>query len=96
MVNSIDRNEILKVADLACLRLEKEKQGEFQEHFQKCLDYFKDLEALETTGVKPMVTPHDFQTTQRMDQVEKDLEVEELLKNAPDLKDSLFKVPPVV
>jgi aspartyl-tRNA(Asn)/glutamyl-tRNA(Gln) amidotransferase subunit C len=87
---------IEKVAQLARLSLSPEQKPEFEKHFSKVLDFFKDLQKVSTEGVEPMVTPHCIYTELRADEVRKDLSTEELLDNAPDVKDALFKVPPVV
>ena len=93
----MSKNEqIDKVADLACLKLDASQTKDFQGHFHKILQYFKSLEKVDTEDVEPMITPHGIRTALRQDIVNRDITTEELLENAPEVKDSLFKVPPVV
>ena len=85
-----------KVAHLACLELGTEEAINFQKNFDKVLSYFETLNELDTSDIRPMVTPHEMTPALRRDEVHRDLSVEQVLGNAPDLKDSLFRVPPVV
>lgn len=87
---------IEEVADLACLKFSKDELDTFQHQFDQILNYFNSLNELNTDNVLPMVTPHDRAVGLRSDEVKSTLSVEELLQNAPDTKDNLFKVPPVV
>ena len=90
------KDEISEVAELACLKIEESRLPEFQNHFKKVMAYFENLNELDTSNVEPMITPHGIRSELRVDNVKKDLTVDEVLENAPDVKDSLFKVPPVV
>ena len=87
---------VQEVANLACLKIDESKISEFQEQLDKVVQYFDTLGTLETEQIEPMVTPHDKLSELRADEVKPDLDVESLLENAPEVKDSLFKVPPVV
>lgn len=88
--------QVLEVADLACLKLNPQEAESFQQHFDKVMEYFKNLNEVNTEGVEPMVTPHNQFPDLRGDEVARDLTVDEVLANAPEVKDNLFKVPPVV
>jgi aspartyl-tRNA(Asn)/glutamyl-tRNA(Gln) amidotransferase subunit C len=92
----ISREEVEKIAHLARLELSSDKVGELQEHFNKVIGHFNEINQIDTLNVKPMVTPHDILIPLRADVVEKTLSVDEIMQNAPDIKDNLFKVPPVV
>lgn len=92
----VKKEEVIKIADLARLQLSESEVGETQKHFQKLMDHFECLQNVDTQGVEPLMTPHDLLVELRQDWVIKTLSVDELLNNAPDTKDSLFKVPPVV
>lgn len=90
------KNSILEIADLACLKFDENEQKKFQESFDQALNYFEKLGEVDVKGVDPMVTPHDFSSNLRPDIVKQDVDVETLINLAPDTKDSLYKVPPVV
>lgn len=84
------------VADLACLKINEADIPQFEKHFEKVLQHFEHLSKVDTAGVAPMVTPHDKKSSLREDKVVQDLSLSELLDNAPEVKDAMFKVPPVV
>lgn len=84
------------IAALAKLRLSQDESAAMQEHFHRLLQAFRNLEELSTEGVEPMVTPHQIYSPLREDRVESDISRDELLELAPETKDSLYKVPPVV
>ena len=93
----MSQNKAVKdIAELACLKLNDLEADGFQGHFDKILEYFNVLEKVDTSNIDPMITPHDENLSLREDKVSPDLSTEEVLQNAPDVKDSLFKVPPVV
>lgn len=92
----INKEIVQKVADLARLQLSSSEVNNTEIQFNKILSYFNELQRVNTDGVLPMVTPHDLTAALREDVVKKEISVEELLKNAPDVKNFLFKVPPVV
>ena len=90
------KKSVKDVAELACLDIRSDEESQFQNNFDQVMSYFSELENVNTDGIEPMVTPHEFTSKLRADEVRPDLSVDELLKNAPDVKDGLFKVPPVV
>ena len=92
----INKKMVQKVADLARLQLSPSQVNTTEDQFNKILSYFNELQKVNTDGVLPMVTPHDLTNNLREDVVEKNLSVDDLLRNAPDVKNFLFKVPPVV
>ncbi len=91
-----EKQDIEAIAELACLKIDKNEIESYQNHFAKILNYFETLQSVETQGVSPMITPHGIQPPLREDKVVRDLTVDEVLQNAPEVKDGLFKVPPVV
>lgn len=92
----IDEKTIEKIAHLARLKISPVEEKNFENHFKKILDYFQSLQKINTENVEPMVTPHNIEINLREDGVRKSITTEEVLSNGPDVKDGLFKVPPVV
>ncbi len=90
------KNNISEIADLACLKFDKLEQDTFQDSFEQILTFFEILNEAEVNGVQPMITPHEVITTLRQDIINPDISVDNLMELAPDSKDSLYKVPPVV
>lgn len=92
----MEKKVVEKIAHLARLKLSDDEEVQYRDHFGKIIQYFKSLEKLDTQGIEPMITPHAVAPALREDKVHQTLTVEEILQNAPDVKDALFKVPPVV
>jgi aspartyl-tRNA(Asn)/glutamyl-tRNA(Gln) amidotransferase subunit C len=89
------RKEIEAIAHLACLKIDESEIEGYKKHFNRVLEHFDDLQKLSTEGVTPMCVPHGQAPPLRADKVQTDLNVEQVLENAPEVKDGLFKVPPV-
>lgn len=92
----LTKDTVLKVAQLARLTITDEEAQAYQVQFEKILTYFENISALDTKGIEPLVTPIHTPAFLREDIVIQDVTAEDILKNAPDSKGHLFKVPPVI
>lgn len=92
----LTKETVLKVAQLARLKLTDEQVESYRSDFEKILTYFEKIQALPTEGVAPLITPHASPTYFREDHVVQNITVDEIMKNAPETKGNLYKVPPVV
>ena len=91
----INREQLLKLAALARLRLDESEIAPFQKNIAEMLDYVQTLEQVDTTAVD-LAEAADQPNVLREDIVQPSLPVEEALKNAPERVDNYFKVPKVV
>lgn len=89
--------DVDSVAKLAKLKMDSDQMKDFEAQFEKILEYFSKLQAIETEGILPLVTPFETFQNLREDEVEnfKDF-ADEVLKASEYKKDRLFVVPPVV
>jgi aspartyl-tRNA(Asn)/glutamyl-tRNA(Gln) amidotransferase subunit C len=92
----ITREDVLHIAKLAKLKLADDEIALFQEQLGRILEYFKQLEKLDTEHVAPMTHVVDVHTVLRADDPRPSVPVEEALKNAPKRQDGYFVVPKVV
>lgn len=92
----ISKEEVKKIAHLARLESNETDVSNLQGHFNNVIQYFDSLQTVSTEGIAPMVTPHEIYSELRKDEVLRLLGVDEVLQNAPEIKNTLFKVPPVV
>lgn len=92
----ITRDEVLHIAKLAKLKLSEDEVELFQEQLGRILEYFKQLERLDTEHVPPMKHVLDVHTVLRADEPRPSLSVEEALQNAPRRREGCFEVPRVV
>jgi aspartyl-tRNA(Asn)/glutamyl-tRNA(Gln) amidotransferase subunit C len=97
---SINRSEVLKIADLAKLHFSEIELESFTEQFQRILDYVEQLKQVNVDNVEPtshVSLPADFEKhIFREDDVRPSLPVDESLANAPDPGSGHFRVPKVL
>ena len=96
MANKISDETIEYVGILAKLELSGEEKEQAKADMGRMLDYIDKLNELDTEGTEPM--PHLFPVTNvfREDEITNTDIREDLLKNAPGVKDGMFKVPRTV
>jgi len=92
----ITRDEVLHIAQLAKLKLTEAEIALFQEQLGRILEYFRQIEKLDTEHVPPMKHVLDVHTVLRPDEPRPSVSPEEALKNAPKRRDNYFVVPKVV
>ena len=97
---SINREDVLKIAELAKLHFSETEAAAFVPQFQSILDYIEQLKRLDVAGVEP--TSHvslaeDFEKhIFREDQNRASLSPADALSGAPDSGDQHFRVPKVI
>jgi len=85
------------VSKLALLDLTEEEKEKFSEQLGDIISYFKKLNDLDTSNVKPTTHPIDgLKNVYREDIPWKSLSNEEALKNAQHKKDGFFKAPRIL
>ncbi|MGB5107254.1 MAG: Asp-tRNA(Asn)/Glu-tRNA(Gln) amidotransferase subunit GatC [Candidatus Zixiibacteriota bacterium] len=92
----ISREQLLKLAALARLRLDESEIEPFQNDIAGMLDYVKTLGEIDTSAIDLSAADSGQANVLRADIVQPSLPVEEALKNAPERVDNYFKVPKVV
>jgi len=83
------------IANLARLELTEEELERYRTQLSEILEYFQQLEGVDTTGVPPTASVSAQGSPLRADQSRPGLSPEDLLHNAPESEDRLFRVPPV-
>ncbi len=89
---SLTREEVLHIAHLAHVGIDESEVAKFQEQLSEILDHFAALTALDTEGVPPTSHPLALESVMRDDEVKESLPVEDVLANAPNVEDDLFRV----
>lgn len=92
----ITLSDVEKVAGLARLGISSEEKEKLGEELNDILVYMEKLDELDTTDIKPMAHILPLQNVLREDTVREGLSQKEALKNGPEKKVGLFKVPPVI
>lgn len=93
---SLDFDTVRKVAVLSRLELTDKEIQEYAGQLAAVLENFEQLQAVDTKGIEPLVTPTDLSVRLREDEAVKIKDTEPFLANAPARSGNLFKVPPVV
>jgi aspartyl-tRNA(Asn)/glutamyl-tRNA(Gln) amidotransferase subunit C len=92
----LDLGTVRKVAQLSRLELSNAEIEAFAGQLSAVLENFVQLQAVDTKGIEPLVTPTDLSVRLREDVAVKVADAEPFLANAPARSGNLFKVPPVV
>ncbi|MDZ4083895.1 MAG: Asp-tRNA(Asn)/Glu-tRNA(Gln) amidotransferase subunit GatC [Bdellovibrionales bacterium] len=94
--SGLDLATVQKVANLARLKISDAEAMAIAGQLSAVLENFKQLAAVDTTGIEPLVTPTDLSIRLREDEAVVEKDVEAFVANAPARSGNLFKVPPVV
>jgi aspartyl-tRNA(Asn)/glutamyl-tRNA(Gln) amidotransferase subunit C len=92
----IDREQVRKVANLARLELTPTEEEEFTTQLGNILDYFEQLNELDTTGVEPTTRAIDVSNVTRSDQLQPCPDREIILEGAPEREEEFFRVPQIM
>lgn len=87
--------DVEHVARLARLSLTEAEKSLYTEQLSRILDYFSELDEVDTTGVEPMSHPVSATNVLRSDVVVNPPGHEKMLKTAPDKEDAFFRVPKI-
>lgn len=90
---SISKEQVEHIAKLA--RIEIKDVGKFQKDLSSILDYVKQLEKVDTKNIKRIAQITGLEDVVREDKPGKNLK-EDILKNVPDKKGDLIKVPKIL
>ncbi|UOD35748.1 Asp-tRNA(Asn)/Glu-tRNA(Gln) amidotransferase subunit GatC [Deferribacteraceae bacterium V6Fe1] len=96
MSEKLSREEVLKIAKLARLRLEEEEIEGLRTDLNNILNYIDKLSELDTSDIEPTSHALDVVNVFREDVAKKGLSEEDVFRNAPESEFSHFKVPRVI
>ncbi len=95
---SLTIQEVEHIAELARLTLTDEEKEMYRQQLSAVLDYFKDLQQVDTHQISPTFrfTNHNVHSRLRSDEVKPSLTWEALQRNAPQEENHQYRVPPVL
>lgn len=92
-MSKLSREDVLKLARLSRLKLSEEEIEKFREELSSILEYVEVLDKVDTAGLKPTSQVTGLTNVMRKDETrDYGYKTEDLLKNAPAVKDNQFKV----
>jgi len=92
---SLPLEQVQHIANLARLELTEAELSRFRQQLSAILDYFQQLQAIDTDQIPPTTSGSELESAMRTDQVLPGLDLKDLVRNAPDIKEDQFRVPPV-
>ncbi|MEK7431957.1 MAG: Asp-tRNA(Asn)/Glu-tRNA(Gln) amidotransferase subunit GatC [Cyanobacteriota bacterium] len=91
----ITKEEVLKIAKLSKLTLNENEIELFSNQIGGIIKYVEMLNELDTEGVEPSAKATDSVNVFREDIVQKGLDIDDVLLNAPQKENNMFKVPKI-
>ena len=92
----ITREDVEHISWLASIKISDEEKEKFVDQFNSILDYFHQLDEVDTEGIEPTYRVVDLANVFRDDVACNSLTKEEALKNAPKIENGYFKSPRIV
>lgn len=92
----ITREDVEHISWLASIKISDDEKEKFVDQFNSILDYFHQLDEVDTEGIEPTYRVVDLANVFRDDIACKSLTQEEALKNAPRRENGYFKSPRIV
>lgn len=92
---TLTQAQVEHIAALARLELTPEEKASFHQQLSAILDYFAQLQEVDTSGISPDASDLPSSSPLRLDEPRPGLPTQDLLSNAPQVEDDQFRVPPV-
>ena len=92
----LSRQQVLKVASLARLKLTDEEARQIGRQLAVVLGYIEKLGEVETTGIEPLAHCLPVQNVFRPDETRPSLPADEALANAPKRTGDFYAVPSIL
>ncbi len=89
---SLTPDEVRHIALLARLGIADEDVERFSGQLSSILDYFAELQELDTDDVPPTAYPFDLHNVLRADETAPCIDADDVLANAPAQEDGYFRV----
>jgi aspartyl-tRNA(Asn)/glutamyl-tRNA(Gln) amidotransferase subunit C len=93
MPEKISPETLRRVAQVARLKLSDQELEKFSKDLEAMLEAFRDLENVDTKGVKPSFQPIETKNVLRKDRIEPSLTQEQALSNSRNKEKGFFKGP---
>jgi aspartyl-tRNA(Asn)/glutamyl-tRNA(Gln) amidotransferase subunit C len=96
LVMSLSTEEVRHIAKLARLKLSAEEESRFQHQLSDILDYAQRLQEVETDHIPPTSSVLKMTAPLRPDKARPCPPRADILSNAADAENGMFRVPPVL
>lgn len=92
----VSREEILHIAKLANLNLKEEEVETYLVHLEDILNFANIVSHAPIEGLEETIGVQDRYNVFRKDEVKQTISKEDLLQNAPEQQEGMFKIPKVM
>ena len=92
----LTREKVEHVAELAKVGLTADEIELYRKQLSAILEYAGRLQQLDTIGIAPTASVLPLHCILRVDEVKPGLSTDAVLRNAPEVEQSQFRVPPVL
>jgi aspartyl-tRNA(Asn)/glutamyl-tRNA(Gln) amidotransferase subunit C len=92
----IDREQVLRVAELARLRVSEVEVEKFTVQVGSILEFVEQLKSIDTSAIEPTCFVEPLLDPTRPDVEKPSLPRDELLQNGPKVKNGFFAIPKVI
>ena len=93
---TLSLEQVTHIAELARLALTDEEKERFRDQLSAILDYAARLQAIDTSAIPPTASVLPVDTVLRDDIARPGLPPEQILANAPDQENDMFRVPVIL
>ncbi len=93
---SLTLSEVEHIANLARLELSPEEAARFREQLSAILEYAVSLQSVDTSHIEATASANIAALPLREDVARAGLDLQAILRNAPQSADSQFRVPPIL
>lgn len=95
MPHLIDKKTLEHLAELARIKLDEKEEEKLLADLSKILDYFQELQELDTSSVEPMTGGTDLKNVLREDGEREGTNHKAGVEQFPETKEGFLKIPPV-
>lgn len=92
----VSKEEILHIADLACLKIREDEIEEYIRNLQDILNYADIVDSAPIEGLDTSIGALENYNVFRKDEIKVFEDNKALLQNAPEEEDNMFKIPQVL
>lgn len=88
----LTKEEVIKISQLARIELSEAEVEKFQKELSTVLDYVEELKKVDVTGLEEVSQVTGLVNVQREDKVVASENHDEIISQAPEIKDGYYKV----
>lgn len=92
----VSKEEILHIANLANLNLKEDEVEKYMGHLEEILNFANIVNKAPTEGLEETISMNEAYNVFRKDEIKQSINKEELLQNAPEQQEGMFKIPKVI